>query len=124
MDPKALQDGRNILESYSPWQLHGHTSWWIYAAGLALLAIVVISLAACVYYHKCLFVLWKLTHKSEGAVAWYRSRAPRLTVGEEINSLRSEVSKLREGMEKAAYVRSDIDEDLSEEGTLDSMILE
>ena len=45
-------------------------------------------------------------------------------MGEEINSLRSEIKSLKEELEKAQSVNSDIDEDLSEEGTLDSMILE
>ena len=106
------------------WQVHGYTSWWIYAVGVAFLTITMLLLAACIYYRRRLFILWKLTHESEGAVAWHKSRAPRLTVGEEINSLRFEVKNLKEDLEKAQSVHSDVDEDLSEEGTLDSMILE
>ena len=45
-------------------------------------------------------------------------------MGEEINSLRSEIRILKEEVQKAQSVSSDVDEDLSEEGTLDSMILE
>ena len=124
VDLKALQGGKKVLESYTPWQVHGYTSWWIYAVGVVFVAILLLFLAACVYYRRRLFILWKLTHKSEGAVVWHKSRAPQLIVGEEINSLRSEIKSLKEELEKAQSVNSDVDEDLSEEGTLDSMILE
>ena len=124
VDLKALQGGKKVLEGYTPWSVHGYTSWWVYAVGVASVVLLLLFLAACVYYRRRLFILWKLTHKSEGAVAWHKSRAPQLIVGEEINSLRSEIRGLKAELGKEQSVNSDVDEDLSEEGTLDSMILE